>query len=608
MELQQEKNMKKTILTGNEAIAYGILNSGCLCATAYPGTPSSEILGTIFKIKEKINPDLYAEWSVNEKVALETAIGAAIAGLRAVCCMKQVGLNVAADPLFTSSYTGINAGLVVITADEPGIHSSQTEQDNRGYGFLAKLPVLEPSCAQEAMEFIEKAFEISEEFDTPVILRLTTRICHTQGVVCVQEFKTPLKRKYNKNPQKYILIPSFARKRKEAVLKRMNELQRESLKFAHIIEGDQKAGVIGSGVAILNAMEVLPHATFLKLDMPFPVSPGLFEEFASKVDLIFIVEENDPIIEMQVPPSLYNKIKIYGKSLFPENGELTPEKIAIAVQPILENKFTLRIPEKSPVKFHNKYRSVRRPPLLCPGCSHRGLAYVFKKMKLNVMGDIGCYGISGIPPYGNFDAVLCMGASINLMHGFNIAQKRLNSTSNSGNSLKTVAFIGDSTFFHSGLTGLLNMTICKGNGVIVVTDNMITGMTGHQPTASTPLMENKEGIKIERIAEIFNADYVKTINPYDPVEIEAQITKALGIEGVSVLVARGPCIRVAGNIDSPYEVDSNLCKGCKLCLKIYCPAIEFKNGKASIIEFFCAGCGLCANICPFKAILKKAEK
>ncbi len=572
----------KSILSGNEAVARGAWEAGCRVAAAYPGTPSTEILENVNAFSE-----IDTEWSVNEKVALEVAIGASLAGARALCAMKHVGLNVAADPMFTSSYTGVNGGLVIVSADDPGLWSSQNEQDNRHYGRHAKLPILEPADSQEALLFTKIAFDISERFDTPVILRLTTRICHSSCLVELQDRKEHPVKGYTKNIGKYLVLPAHARMRHFTVEKRLLRLATfsETFKYNRVEPNGHALGIITSGIAYQHAKEVFPRASFLKLGLTHPIPVGIISRFARRVKKIIVIEEGDPVLESEIKAL---GIKVTGKEKIPLCGELTP---AIVRNSFRKKKIT-RKPKKLPA----------RPPVLCPGCPHRGVFYMLNKLKAIVTGDIGCYTLGALPPLNAMDTCICMGAGVTGAHGM---EKALGKKSG-----KLVAVLGDSTFYHSGITGLVNAVYNRGNLNLLILDNYTTAMTGHQPHPGTgKLAQGGTGKRIppEDVARGCGVEFVRIVNPNSLKDVETNLKEALGHEGVAVLVFRRPCALIS-KPQPPYHVDDAACKGCRLCMAIGCPALrlDFPADRdkplAVIDDALCFGCGLCAQVCTCGAI------
>ena len=592
----------KQLMTGNEAIARGAFEAGVRFASAYPGTPSTEIVENIAKYKE----DIVAQWAVNEKVALESAIGASIAGARSIAAMKHVGLNVAADPLFTYSYMGVNGGTVIITADEPGMHSSQNEQDNRNYARFAKIPLLEPATSQEAKDMVKVAFEISETFDTPVLIRVTTRVCHSKGVVECSNREAYEIKKYIRNIPKTVTVPAFGRLRRIEVEKRMKKLKEFSnttdLNYYEI--NDTKIGIVASGMCVNFAKEVFREkVSYMKLGFTNPMPIDKIKEFATKVDKIYVIEENDPIIEEELKA---NQIECIGKDVLPAYGELTPDVIR---KKILNE-------EKETIEF-NESLVIPRPPGLCAGCPHRGFFYeIGKRKNIVISGDIGCYSLGFASPYNATDFIICMGASISAGHG---AQTVFNM--NKDNETRLINVIGDSTFFHSGITSLLNTVYNKGNSITVILDNRITGMTGHQQNPGTGFTlqgdETKE-IDIPTLVKACGVENIKLVNPNNLEEVNEALDCALENEdSPSVIITRWPCVlkklspRDVEEFDKPFrnkvKINSDECIGCKLCTKVGCPAISFNKDLklASIDKNQCVGCGVCSQVCPKNAILKE---
>ncbi len=581
--------MTKLLLSGNEAAAHGAYEAGVHVAAAYPGTPSTEILETIAKF-----PEVDAEWSPNEKVAFEVALGAAIAGARAMVSMKHVGLNVAADPFFSASYTGVNGGLVVITADDPGMHSSQNEQDNRRYGKFAKVPVIEPSDPQEVYEFIQKAFDISEEFDTPVLFRLTTRISHTKGVVVAsgERKEVPVK-PYKKDIEKYVIIPSHARKRHYVVEERTEKLR----EFANRTElnriewRDTDLGIITDSVAYQYAREVFPNASILKLGLVWPFPVELAREFRDKVKRLYVIEELEPFIEEEL--RFYGIHVDVGKDKVPMIEELTPSRVRVALTGV-------ELPHPEPQK------SVIRPPALCPGCPHTGVFFNLAKLRAHVTGDIGCYTLGVLPPLSAMDTTICMGASVGNAFGFEKAQGKKFAK-------KTVGVIGDSTFLHNGITGLIDIVYNKGISTIVILDNRTTAMTGHQPhpaTGKTAKGEETQSIDFEKLVRAIGINHVTKVDPHDLKATYKALKNAMEAEEPAVVIAERACAllpeerKAAAKRPKKY-IDAEACRGdkCHLCLRLGCPAIGVdENLKAKIDPLLCVGCELCIQTCPFDAI------
>ena len=593
----------KKLMTGNEAVARGAYEAGVKFASAYPGTPSTEILENIALYKE----DIKAEWAPNEKVAVESAAGASIAGARTVASMKHVGLNVAADPLFTIAYTGVNGGFVIITADEPGQHSSQNEQDNRNYAKSAKIPMLEPSDSQEAKDMIKKAFEISEKYDTPVLYRLTTRLCHSKSIVECNERKEVGIKEYFKDANKYVTVPAVSRKLRVKVEERLKKLTDYSntTEFNYMEINNSKVGVIVSGMCFNFAKEVFKeNVSYLKLGFTFPMPDEKIKEFSSEVDKIYIIEENDGFIEEHVK-SL--SIECYGKNTFPPYGEMTPDIIREAV--------TGKTFEHLDI---NEELLIPRPPTFCPGCPHRGLFYELGKRKdVVVTGDIGCYTLGFSAPYNSMDCCVCMGASLGSGHG---AQQVFNMVE--GNKKRVVGVLGDSTFFHTGINGLFDVIYNKGNSISIILDNRITGMTGHQqnPGSGYTLQgEKTTEISIEEIVKACKVKNVRVINPNKLSEVNDALDWALSNKEASVIITRWPCAlkkfspQDIEEFNNPFKdrctIIEDLCIGCKKCTKTGCPAISYnkENKKAIIDKNQCLGCEVCAQVCPKEAIIKEVK-
>ncbi len=592
----------KKLLTGNEAVARGAFEAGVHYAAAYPGTPSTEILENISLYKE-----IRAEWASNEKVALESAIGASIAGGRALASMKHVGVNVASDALMSFAYTGVNGGLVLVTADEPGQHSSQNEQDNRRYAAFAKVPMLEPSDSQESKDMIKIAFEISEEYDTPVLFRMTTRVCHSKGVVeCFEREEKPFV-EYVKNKQKYVTVPAFARRMRVKVEERINRLQEFSnnTHLNYIEWNDKKIGVIASGMCYQYAKEVFgKNASYLKIGFSYPLPDEKIREFSSQVDRIYVIEENDPIIEERVKMLGF---ECHGKDTFPSYGELTPDVIRRSMYG-----------ETNPNIEYDRSMVVPRPPALCAGCPHRGFFYELRKIiaKKNVVvaGDIGCYTLGMDEPYNGLDFTIDMGSALAAGHG---AQTIFNMQDE--NKRRVIAVQGDSTFFHTGINGLINTVYNKGNTINVILDNRITGMTGHQENPGsgyTAQGEATEALDIEALARACGIQHVIKVNPNNLEEMRHAFNWALEIQEPSVIITRWPCAlkkfsqedkeEFSGAFTEKYEVNQDVCIGCKKCTRTGCPAISFnKETKKSYIDYNqCVGCSVCYQVCPTGAIGK----
>ena len=585
----------RELMTGNEAIARGAWEAGCHVAAAYPGTPSTEILENVSRYKE-----IYSEWSTNEKVSLEVASGASMAGARAMCAMKHVGLNVAADPFFTMSYIGVNGGLVIVDADDPGLFSSQNEQDNRWYALHAKLPMLEPSDSQECLQYMKAAFDISERFDTPVLLRVTTRICHSKSVVETGERKERPVREYVRNPGKNAMLPAFAKAKHYLVEKRLLELREfnETSPYITFEDGKGEIGVIASGIGRQHAKEALGDGvSYLHLGMTWPLPEKAIRDFASKVKNLWIVEENDTFIEGAVRSM---GIACSGKDALPLVDELSPALIAKA---ILGTK-----PSSGP---DTGIMPPSRPPLLCAGCPHRGLLFAMSKKKdLVVMGDIGCYGLGSMPPLSVGESTICMGAGFSAVVGFQKAQEK------AGRSQKVFGILGDSTFFHSGITGLIDAVVNKSRGVFVILDNRITAMTGQQEnpgTGRTLMGEETTALDIPRLCAACGVkeEHIHVVDPYDLKASREAVNSAYAAEETSVIVTTRPCAlikEVQKNRGSLHcVVDAEKCVLCSSCLKLGCPAITKQEGRIVIDSVACNGCSLCVQVCPKQAISREGE-
>lgn len=573
----------KTLMLGNEAVARGLYEAGCSFVSSYPGTPSTEITECVAKYDE-----VYAEWAPNEKVALESAFGASVRGKRSFCAMKHVGLNVAADPLFTISYTGVNAGLIIGVADDAGMHSSQNEQDSRHYARAAKVPMLEPSDSAESLAFAKLAYELSEEYDTPVLIKMCTRVSHSQSVVETGERVVPDQKKYEKNPAKYIMMPAYAKKRHPAVEERTKALTAwaEKTEINRIDPGQDKSfGIITSSTCYQYVKEAFGDTyPVLKLGMIWPMPVQKIKDFAATVEKLVVVEELDGFIETHCKNL---GLSVTGKEMFTEIGELSQnlvkEKLGHAV------RTGEALSEEIPA----------RPPVMCAGCPHRSLFYVLKKLNLTVLGDIGCYTLGAVAPLNAIDTTICMGASVSGLHGF----VKAGDEENAG---RTVAVIGDSTFIHSGVTGLINIAYNESNSTVIILDNSITGMTGHQQNPTTGY--NLKGdpctkIDLESLCRAVGIRRVRVVDPYDMDACQTAIQEELAAKEPSVIISRRPCallkyVKHPGPICS----DPEKCKGCKACMNIGCPAISMEGGKVKIDTTLCVGCGVCEQLCKFGAL------
>ena len=576
----------KTLMLGNEAVARGLFEAGCSFVSSYPGTPSTEITECVAAYKE-----VYAEWAPNEKVAMEAAFGASLAGKRSFCAMKHVGLNVAADPLFTIGYTGVNAGMVIGVADDAGMHSSQNEQDSRHYAQAAKIPMLEPSDSAEALAFTKLAYQLSEEFDTPVFIKMCTRVSHSQSIVEPGE-RMEVSKSYEKNPQKYIMMPGNAKRRHPIVEERTKLLTQwaETAQINRVEEGaDQKIGIITSSTSYQYVKEVFGDTyPVLKLGMIWPLPKQKILDFAKTVTTLVVVEELDSFIETHCRQL---GLACVGKDMFPCIDEfsqnLIAQKLGLDVQS--GTKLDAVIPQ--------------RPPVMCAGCPHRGLFYTLAKNKVTALGDIGCYTLGAVPPLAALDTTICMGASISGLHGFTKA--------GGAEGKKTVAVIGDSTFMHSGMTGLVNMAYNESCGTVIIVDNSITGMTGHQQNPTTGY--NLKGdpctkIDLESLCRAVGIRRVRVVDPYDLAQCDAAIKEETAADEPSVIISRRPCALLKYvKHKKPILADSDKCVGCKACMKIGCPAISIVDKKARIDNTLCTGCGVCAQLCKFDALQAAKE-
>ncbi len=572
----------KELMLGNKAVARGLYEAGCKVISSYPGTPSTEITEEAAAYNE-----VYCEWAPNEKVALEVAHGATLGGVRAACAMKHVGLNVAADPLFTISYQGLNAGLVVCVADDPGMHSSQNEQDSRHYAIAAKLPMLEPSDSEESRVFAKKAFEMSEKFNTPVLLKMVTRVAHSQSIVDTEERVEPAQVPYVKDPTK-VMMTLNSRNAHVRVEQRTKDLieYAENCEFNRVEMGkDTSVGIITDSTSYQYAREVLGEdACILKLGLINPLPEKLIKDFAAKVDRVVVLEELDPIIENHCKQL---GIRVSGKDTFPICGEFSQNLVRECLG--MEVPAHMSIDENLPA----------RPPVMCAGCPHRGIFYILKKKKCMVYGDIGCYTLGAVAPLNAMDLNVCMGASCSGLHGFNKAMGEAGESN-------SVGVIGDSTFIHSGMTGITDISYNMSNSTVIILDNSITGMTGHQqnPTTGKNLRGEPAGkVDLEALCKALGFNRVRVVDPYDLKAVEEAVTEELAVKEPSIIISRRPCVMIKGTVHKPpISVDENKCVGCKQCMSIGCPAIAVKDKKAHIDPTLCIGCKVCSQMCKFGAI------
>lgn len=572
----------KELMLGNKAVARGLYEAGCKVISSYPGTPSTEITEEAAAYKE-----VYCEWAPNEKVALEVAHGATLGGVRAACAMKHVGLNVAADPIFTISYQGLNAGLVVCVADDPGMHSSQNEQDSRHYAIAAKLPMLEPSDSEESRVFAKKAFEMSEKFNTPVLLKMVTRVSHSQSIVDTEERIEPAQVPYVKDPTK-VMMTLNSRNAHVRVEQRTKDLieYAENCEFNRVEMGkDTSVGIITDSTSYQYAREVLGEdACILKLGLINPLPEKLIKDFAAKVDKVVVLEELDPIIENHCKQL---GIKVSGKDTFPICGEFSQNLVRECLG--MEVPAHMSIDENLPA----------RPPVMCAGCPHRGIFYILKKKKCMVYGDIGCYTLGAVAPLNAMDLNVCMGASCSGLHGFNKAMGEAGESN-------SVGVIGDSTFIHSGMTGITDISYNMSNSTVIILDNSITGMTGHQqnPTTGKNLRGEPAGkVDLEALCKALGFNRVRVVDPYDLKAVEEAVTDELAAKEPSIIISRRPCVMIKGTVHKPpISVDEDKCVGCKQCMSIGCPAIAVKDKKAHIDPTLCIGCKVCSQMCKFGAI------
>ena len=578
----------KELMLGNKAFARGLYEAGCCFVSSYPGTPSTEITEEAVKYDE-----IYCEWAPNEKVALEAAFGASLAGRRAFCGMKHVGLNVAADPLYTMSYTGVNGGLVIAVADDPGMHSSQNEQDSRHHAIASKVPMLEPSDSAETLAFVKIAFELSEQFDTPVIIRMCTRVSHSQSIVEAGERTVPEQIPYEKNIAKYVMMPGNAKKRHPVVEERTKKLAQwaESAPVNRVEMGGTDIGVITSSTSYQYVKEVFgDRVSILKLGMSNPLPEKLIRDFASKVKKLVVAEEMDPVFENYCRQL---GLEVSGKDLLPMCGEFSQNMIAECLGEKLYEGKALDDPIPP------------RPPAMCSGCPHRGLFYTLKKNKVTCLGDIGCYTLGAAAPLSSVDTTLCMGASVSAIHGFIKMQ-------DPEAARHTVAVIGDSTFMHSGMTGLANIAYNMSNSTVIILDNSITGMTGHQqnPTTGYNIKGDPAGkIDLEALCRAMGFERVRVVDPYNLAECDSVIREELNVDAPSVIISRRPCALLKYvKHKAPLRVNPDKCVGCRACMQIACPSISFRDKKAVVDATQCVGCGVCSQLCRFGAYESTAKE
>ena len=576
----------KQLMIGNAAVARGAYEAGVRVVASYPGTPSTEITESVVQYQ-----DVYVEWAPNEKIACEVALGASIAGGRAMTCCKHVGLNVMADPVFTASYTGVNGGMVIAVADDPGMHSSQNEQDSRHYARAAKLLMLEPADSAECLAFTKEAFELSERFDVPAMLRLTTRVSHSQSLVETGDPQAPVLKDYVKAPAKYVMAPANAIKRHVDVEKRQAALSAfaEETPLNRIEANGSGIGVICAGISYLYAREALGDSVdYMKLGMVWPLPDDKLRQFVQAHEKVYVIEQLDPFIEEHVRGLGLN---VFGKELFTLQGEYTARMIGEAV-----------LGKEAPGPIRSDVAAPVRPPVMCAGCPHRGTFYVLKKLGLTVAGDIGCYTLGATPPLSSIDTTICMGASVSAALG--MAKARGDEFAH-----KLVSVIGDSTFIHSGITGLIDIVYNKGINTVIILDNSITGMTGHQDnptTGKTIRGENTKQVDLELLAKAVGIDRVSIVDPFDVKAMEETVRREVAVDEPSLIIAQRPCallkyVKYTGHC----RIDPDACRNCRMCMKLGCPAITVREGRVVIDSTQCNGCTLCVNVCPFKAITKE---
>ncbi len=601
---------KRALLSGNEAVARGAYEAGVRVAAAYPGTPSTEILERISQF-----PEIYAEWSPNEKVAFDVAAGASMAGARSLAAMKHVGVNVAADSLLTLSYTGLRGGLLLVSADDPGMHSSQNEQDNRYYAKFAQIPMLEPADSQEAKDFTLLGLDLSERFDTPVLLRLTTRISHSKGPVALGKRREHAPQGFIKDPPKWVMVPGYARARHPLVLERLARLRRfaERSRINRVEWGDRKVGIIASGISYQYAKEVLPSASFLKLGISYPLPPTLISHFASQVKRLIVVEELEPFLEEELRGL---GIAVEGKGLFPQTNELNPDLVEEGLRRARILPRSPKAPPRSQTKEKDLPPLFSRPPVLCAGCPHMGILHALKELKIVATGDIGCYTLAALPPIQSLDTCIAMGSSIGNALGI---EKALQGGPSPKIPSKVAAVIGDSTFIHGGIPALLDVAYNKGRVMVILLDNRTTAMTGgqdHPGTGVTLKGEPSPKLNLPRLCQVLGIERVREVDPYNLREARAVLKEELNSPFPSVIITNRPCVLLGiGTKGEAYRVDSSRCIGCRLCLQLGCPALQWEpngekgqgKGVVRIHALSCNACGLCAQICRQGAIRGKSD-
>lgn len=595
----------KTLLTGNEAIARGAYEYGISVAVAYPGTPSTEILENIANY-----PEIYSQWSPNEKVAMEVGIGASIAGARVLVAMKHVGVNVAADPLFTAAYSGVHGGFVLVSADDPGMHSSQNEQDNRHFAPFAKIPMLEPSDSQEAKDMVKLALEISETFDTPVMMRITTRVAHSQSLVEMGDPAQRVVKPYEKDAKKFVMIPAHGRARRVFIEERDRKLAEfsETVAVNRVEMGETSFGIITSGISYQYAREAFPNASILRIGMSHPIPKKMIDEFTGKVDKLFVVEELEPYLENQIRAM---GLQVVGKEIFPPYGELSVSLVRAKISEVLSaanantgagEEVAATAEQSATLLVDKPFETPIRPPVMCPGCPHRGLFYVLKQLKLVVSGDIGCYTLGTMPPLEAMDTCICMGASVSGALGMEKANPEM--------ARNMVAVIGDSTFLHSGVTGLMDVVYNGGTSTVIILDNSITAMTGHQhnpSTGKTLMGRDAHVIDFVALAKALGVKRVLEVDPFDLERVKEVVKEEVAAAEPSVIITRRPCALIIKNTEKPVECVE--CKACRACLRLGCPALSFKDDANSVLvnAALCTGCGVCAKVCKFGALRKVGE-